>query len=159
VAQLGSTTTPGSTTSQTGSEQQSALAWAHCMRSSGVQDLPDPTGSNVKIPTAQQLGVSSSQLQTAESTCRHLLANGGSGPNPAQLEQEMDSMRTFADCLRSHGIANWPDPTVGPQGRPEFKLVGARGIPDPSSPQLQNAIHDCGHLVPTAVGGIPVSSP
>jgi hypothetical protein len=37
----------------------------------------------------------------------------------------------FAQCMRTHGVPDWPDPTVGAKGRPVFDLSGA-GI-DPQS--------------------------
>src|ERR1700729_669715 len=46
----------------------SAVAYSHCMRSPGGPNYPDP-GSDGALPKgdAQQFGVSSSQLQAAES--------------------------------------------------------------------------------------------
>ncbi len=163
VAQLGTTATQTSTSSPNGSaastQQNGALAWAQCMRSSGVPNLSDPTSNKIKIPSAQQLGVGSSQLQTAENACRHLLpASANELPTGAQMQQSLSGMRRFAQCMRTHGLANWPDPTIGSQGRPSFKLVGIPGL-DSSSPQTQNAVRECGHLVPKSLGGIPISSP
>jgi len=166
VAQLGSTA-PQSSSSSTGSggssnaggsQTSQLLAFAQCMRSNGVPNFPDPTSSD-KFPGAQQLGVSNSQYQAAMSACRHLLPNGGNAPNQAEVQQELTALRSFSQCMRLHGVPNWPDPTVGSDGNPGFNLVGIHGIPDQNSPQLQNAIHECGHLVPHALGGIRVRSP
>jgi hypothetical protein len=129
------------------------------MRSNGVPNLPDPTGNKIKIPSAQQLGVGSSQLQAAEDACQHLLPAGANEvPTGAQLQQALSGMRRFAQCMRTHGVPNWPDPTIGSEGRPSFNLVGIKGL-DSSSPQTQNAIHECGHLVPKSLGGIRISGP
>ena len=83
----GSTTTTSTTASSSahGSTGATALlAYSSCVRSHGVPNFPDPT-SNEGIPkeTAQQLGVSQSQLQAAQSDCTHLLPAGGtlSGTN------------------------------------------------------------------------------
>jgi hypothetical protein len=134
-----------------------ALAWSHCMRSHGVLDLHDQT-SNIKIPTAQQLGVSSSVLQGAETGCRQLLPNGGQPPSQAEREQQLSGMRRFAECMRAHGVPDWPDPTIGPGGKPRFDLLDLQPPLDPDSPQAQRATRECGHLVPRAVGGIPVEA-
>jgi len=64
------------------------------------------------------------------SACRHLLPNGGNVPDQAALQQDLTALRGFAQCMRSHGVPNWPDPTTGPDGNPDFNLVGIRGIPD-----------------------------
>src|SRR5215475_2444769 len=52
-----------------GSTSSPLLAFSRCMRSNGVPHFPDPdpSSSNEKFPTAQQLGVGNSQLQAAES--------------------------------------------------------------------------------------------
>ena len=113
--------------------------------------------TNAKFPDAQQLRVSSSHYQAAEGACAHLLPNAGQA-TPAASAQILSKMVRFSQCMRSHGVPNWPDPTSGPDGTPGFNLVGIDGIPEQSSPQFQNAIHGCGHLVPHALGGIRVRS-
>src|SRR5712664_1148747 len=100
----------------------SAVAYSHCVRSHGVPNYPDP-GSDGALPKgdAQQFGVSSSQLQSAESDCRNLYpANDGAiqqcettGDCPqAVVQQALNIMREYAQCLRSHGVPHWPDPTL-----------------------------------------------
>jgi hypothetical protein len=113
----------------------SAVAYSDCMRSHGVPNYPDP-GSDGALPkgNAQQFGVSSSQLQMAESDCQHLYpANDGAiqqcettGDCPqAVVQQALNIMREYAQCLRSHGVARWPDPTLDSQGRPFFDVSAA----------------------------------
>ncbi len=132
------------------------------MRSNGVPRYPDPSSSN-ELPngltkvSVQQLGVSSSQFQVAERACAHLLPNGGQ-TTPAASAQLLSKTVRFSQCMRSHGVPNWPDPIIGPDGSPSFNLIGLRGIPDQGSPQFQSAVHACGHLVPHALGGIRVRS-
>jgi len=130
------------------------------MRSNGVPRYPDPSSSN-ELPngltkvSVQQLGVSTPQFQLAERACAHLPPNGGQ-TTPAASAQLSTKMVRFSQCMRSNGVPNWPDPIIGADGSPGFNLVGLHGIPDQSSTQLQNAIHECGHLVPHALGGIRV---
>ena len=153
---------PSSTTSEASAPHSTPLAYSRCMRANGVPRYPDPSSNN-ELPngltkvSVQQLGVSSSQVQVAERACAHLLPNGGR-TTPAASAQLLSKMVRFSQCVRSHGVANWPDPILGPDGSPGFNLVGIDGIPDQSSPQFQNAIHECGHLVPHALGGIRVRS-
>jgi hypothetical protein len=69
-------------------------------------------------------------------------------------------MRTFSQCVRSHGVPNWPDPIADSDGRPVFDL-GAHGITrsEYHSPQLQTKMAECQHLLPSALGGTPVGGP
>lgn len=145
VAQLGATTTllgatttlssPSSTTQHGG-----VVAFARCMRTHGVSNWPDPTSSGVfqksKL-TLQQLGISGSRLQAAQSACRQLLPNGGV-PTQAQLRQARVQALRFSRCIRSHGLPNFPDP--GSDGRiPDPASVGI----DQGSPGFQSANTAC----------------
>ena len=133
VAHLGSTTT-----------QSGGLAFARCMRSHGVANYPDPTsGGGLVKETLQQLGVSSSRFQSASSDCNHLLPNGGTGRNPAQVQQVRAQALQFSQCVRNHGVPSFPDP--GSDGR----------IPDPAgvginqgSPKFEAANQACGKYRP-----------
>ena len=119
--------------------------------------------------SAQQLGVSSSQLQAAQTACQHLFPNNGgsggvltkdsigqceeTGDCPQALVQAaMTAVRTFARCMRSHGVPNWPDPTIDSEGRPGFDLLHVQGF-DPNSSQTSNIMQECYHVMP---GGVPV---
>jgi hypothetical protein len=138
---------------------QKALAYSRCMRAHGLPSFPDP-GSGGTIPkvTAQQLGVGASQLQAAQNQCRSLLPNGGGGPTQTQRQQWMSGMRRFAQCMRSHGLSNWPDPVLDAGGNPEFYLNGKI---DQNSPQVSSKIHGCLHWLPSyAISpGSPVACP
>lgn len=135
------------------------LTFSRCMRSNGLPSFPDPLPGQVtaKFPNAQDLGVSTSVYQTAQDTCQHLLPNGGSAPNQTELQQELSGMRSFSQCMRSRGVPNWPDPTVDSQGRPVFDL-GRAGISRSTarSARLTATMHDCGHLMPSSLPGIPI---
>jgi hypothetical protein len=141
----------------------SAVAYSACMRSHGVPKFPDPPSSG-QIPktSAQLLGVSSSQLRATQRACQHLLpSTSGSlqqqaqqcvlaGDCPAAVVQQMlTSGRRFAVCMRSHGVLNWPDPTIDTgahQGVPFFNL-SKEGIDD-HSPQISRKMNECGRLTP-----------
>jgi hypothetical protein len=125
VARLSSTTITSGTAASSppvSAQQADALAFSRCMRSHGLPSFPDPSSSGT-IPkvTLEQLGVSSSRFQVAQSACRNLLPNGGSGPTPAQLQQDRAQALRFSACMRTHGVPNFPDP------------AGSGRIPDPSS--------------------------
>jgi len=150
----GSANVPAATAPQDG-----ALALSRCMRAHGVLNFPDPNSSGAfpKI-SAQQLGVSSTIFQTAQTECRYLLPNGGSGPSQTQVRQILNGMLKFAQCMRSHGVSNWPDPVVDAGGNPEFYLDGRV---DQDSPQIQSKIHGCLHWIPAEAisPGNPIACP
>jgi hypothetical protein len=148
----GSPTTQTSTSSNppaASAQQNGAVAYARCVRSNGVPNWPDPESNGTfdksKL-TAERLGVSSSRLQSAQNACRHLLPNGGSGPNAAQVQQMKTQGFEFARCVRSHGVPNFPDPDSS--GRiPDPASVGI----DQGSPKFEAANQACGKYRPPYV--------
>jgi hypothetical protein len=136
---------------------QSAVAYSQCMRANGVPKYPDP-GSGGQIPKggAQAFDVSASVFQAAQRTCEHLLPTGGSFDQqahdcisagacpPALVQQMLTDDRKFAQCMRSHGVPNWPDPTLDPNGAPVFR-VSAAGITHTQThtPPMENTITAC----------------
>jgi hypothetical protein len=154
-----SSTGTGGSSNAGGSANSQLLAFAHCVRSLGVPNFPDPRpgASNAKFPGAQQLGVSSSRYQAAENDCERLLPAGVGDQFPsAEIPLLLSGMREFSQCVRAHGVPNWPDPTVDSSGHPGFNLVGIQGL-NSDSPQVQAVLNQCQHLIPPQVGGIPVS--
>jgi hypothetical protein len=165
-----STGSRGSPNAGGSASSPSAVAYSACIRSHGVPDFPDPTsGGGIPKGGAQQFGVSSSQLQAAQTACQHLYPNnGGSGGvltkdslgqceetgdcPQALVQQAMTALRTYARCMRSHGVPNWPDPTIDSEGRPGVNLVAITGT-NWNSPQISNKMQECYHVMP---GGVPV---
>ena len=154
----GSPPATGSSSSSSGSANSKLVAYSQCMRSHGLPTFPDPAGGVPPKVTAQGLGVSSAQLQAAQGACQHLLpATGGSltasslrqcylaGVCPqALVQQAMTAGREFAQCMRSHGAPDWPDPTIDSQGRPLFNI----NVPRPPPPQITTAGDECTRLDP-----------
>jgi hypothetical protein len=130
------------------------------MRSHGVSKLPDPNNSGA-IPkvSLQQLGVSRSLFQAAQTACQHLLPNGGQS-SQAQDQQVMNALWRFARCVRSHGVSNWPDPLAesdpGQPGTPGFPR-SMQGV-NQNAPQVKDAMNKCQRLLASlgyASGGYP----
>jgi hypothetical protein len=119
----------GGSANSPSANSQKALAFSRCVRARGVPNWPDPgSGGGIVKETAQQLGVSNSQLQAALNACQHLLPDTGNiDDNPAALHQWWSQMLHFARCMHSHGVPNWPDPSPYPQDpvRPTFNLHAA----------------------------------
>lgn len=105
-------------------------------------NFPDPSGNGQAVVKAdpQQLGVSTAQYDSASQACLHLLPNTGSTQEQEQetqcamagtcsqavVQQWMSGLRTLAQCLRTHGVPNWPDPILrtapghGPDALPHY---------------------------------------
>lgn len=135
-----------------GSHYQQAVKYSQCMRSHGVPNFPDPNSdgsitlnSNVKNGQVQGNGINqdSPQFQSAEKTCTKLVGNGGA-PTAAQLQQALAEALAFSQCMRTHGIPKWPDPTVKNGKLQGFDLNGTHI--DPQSPQFQSALTTCQKL-------------
>jgi hypothetical protein len=69
-------------------------------------------------------------------------SSSGGRPTQVQLQRELQDAVRFADCMRSHGVPNFPDPTTSPHA---FK--SALGT---NSPAVQSAAAACRHLLPRA---------
>jgi hypothetical protein len=151
------------------SSPPSVVAYSACIRSHGVPTFPDP-GSGGALPKgdAQNFGVSSSQLQAAERACQSLLATTrtfdqqfsqcvSSGDCPqALVQQAMTLMRSFAQCMRSDGEPNFPDPTIGAGGAPFFNASGA-GLSNQyaHSAEFRSKVNECSSRVGGSTG-VPV---
>jgi hypothetical protein len=121
------------------------------MRSHGVTNFPDPNSSGVWPKSQVEVAAGSTRFQAATQACGHLLPDGGPGvsPSPAVVQQIQSDMAKFARCMRSHGVTNWPDPTLD-RGRAVFDPEAA-GI-DANSPQINAKVHECERVFPASVG-------
>jgi hypothetical protein len=127
-----------------GSAGSQQLAFAQCMRTHGVATFPDPDASGAfnKV-TLSQLATGNPRFPTAQNSCMHLLPNAGSVPNQAQVQQTAAQALSFSECVRAHGVTNFPDPDS--TGRiPDPASVGI----DQGSPQFQAANQACGRYRP-----------
>jgi hypothetical protein len=104
---------PTASGSASGSASASAgsgeVAFANCVRQHGV-NIPDPS-PDIPWPPSQ---VTNSQAWVAAAeACSHLLPPSAAGiaPQPPSAQQ-LEALRTFAVCMRAHGIdMGDPDPT------------------------------------------------
>lgn len=119
-------------------DPQQALAYARCMRDSGVSDFPDPD------PDGRFRGLShehqdNPKFRAAQEKCRDL-APGGEHENigdPAFVEQ----MREFSQCMRDNGLPDFPDPDA------DGRLRGV-GHEQQDTPQYRAAFEACRQKLP-----------
>jgi hypothetical protein len=141
-----------STTSARTSTQPALAVYARCMRSHGVPGFPDPDSSG-GIPKAQVVAASRGNVnafKAASTACSHLLPNGSLGP-PETEEQRRTRLAdelSFARCMRSHGVARFPDPTA--QGELTIEMVQSAGI-DVRSSAVLRVVEAC---LPASHGGL-----
>jgi hypothetical protein len=162
---------PSQSAAQRHAQTVAALAFARCLRSHGFPNFPDPTSSGqLTHEMLANAGIDLHQpalLQAADacvSVTHGVLtkaavarfageqvppsaSSSAGAPTQAQIKQGQQDAVRFAQCVRSHGVPNFPDPT-SPR---EFKLYIASSE---GSPAFQSAETACRPVLP---GGGPPS--
>jgi hypothetical protein len=120
---------------------------AQCMRSHGVPNFPDPrlgTGgwsigatAGSSTLTVDGTTFTGPAFESAVKTCK--LFGGGSGPPPVTAAQKRKAV-AFAECMRKHGVPNYPDPTFPAGGG--IAQSGGAGM-NRRSPSFQAAVAVC----------------
>jgi hypothetical protein len=119
---------------------QQALAFAHCMRSHGVPNFPDPDSSGGIVIKKMLLEASYRASRSARDACAHLLPKYGLVMmTPAQEEQHQRQQLAMAACMRRHGFPDFPDDWSGNVGQLQSAHI------DPGSPQLNAELTKCGY--------------
>jgi len=92
-----------------GSSRADPLKYSQCMRAHGVTKFPDP-GPNGELRIAAGPGTgldpSSATFRAAQQACKSLEPT----PPAADRKKMYDALLKFAQCMRQHGIAKFPDP-------------------------------------------------
>jgi hypothetical protein len=138
----------------TGASQSASLVrYSECMRSHGVTGFPDPSttqgpnamgidGFNFNLPAGMNL--QTPVAESAQKVCSGLIAgSGGHPPNPAFMARARRAALAHAQCMREHGVPNFPDPTFSADGGGVTISSGGRGGIDPRSPAFQQAQRAC----------------
>ena len=104
----------GGAPSRSGSGGGSFLAYAECMRSNGVPNFPDPGGGGGGIELdGTNLNPASPAFKAAQVICKQKLPGGGPpSANPAETASRKAQLLAIAECMRAHGVSNFPDPTT-----------------------------------------------
>jgi hypothetical protein len=130
------------------------------MRQHGV-NMPDPVLDNNGMPTngvsvTAGGGPRAAGVQAADA-CRSQLqaamkASGKSGTAPSPADQA--KAEKFAQCMRAHGLRDFPDPQTGGQGGIKIQGGGPGSSSDlnPDSPLFQRAQKACASLLPGKAG-------
>jgi len=158
LAACGSSNT---STTSAASFQSQGIAYSKCMRSHGVPNFPDPGGRNgggIQIQASAESGsgqtltvngvpISAPAFQSASQACQKLMPKPKATPGGLALAKKNGVK--FAECMRSHGVPNFPDPQIqsGPGGGVGVRIGGPGSGIDPRSPAFQSAQKTCGKLL------------
>ena len=80
-------------------------------------------------------------------------ASVANGPPPGASGKAGADAEKFVACMRSHGVANFPDPVIGP-GQVSLHLTPSVA----SSPHFNSAQTACQHLLPGKPGPVQFSA-
>ncbi|WP_433465432.1 hypothetical protein [Spirillospora sp. CA-128828] len=131
----------GSSGAKANASTDQGVKHAQCMRENGLPGYPDPgqdSGEKPNLPDRD-----SPEFKKAEQACQSLEPpeNRPGTPENAELQRKM---LKWAQCMRTNGVPNFPDPQNGKI------LIKPRGSIDGNSPQFKKAVQACRSL---EVGG------
>jgi hypothetical protein len=104
--------------------------------------------------------VSAPAFRAATDKCQSKLPKGAA-VSAAQISVIKKNALKMADCMRSHGVPNFPDPQirVGPGGHGIEQSIGSPGSGlNPNSPAFQHAQSVC-MPAPGQRGGFAIGGP
>jgi hypothetical protein len=137
-------------TAGTSTTRAKAVKFAECMRANGVSAFPDPDPSGAltidAVANGAALNTSSAAFKRALSACKHLEPAGFTGNQRSPQEQK--AALAFAQCIRDHGVRDFPDPAK------TDPLVDTNRIPSAATPGgltlLDAAMRKCGQYAAAA---------
>jgi hypothetical protein len=156
------TTTVGSAANQgmptlTPAQRADQLAYSRCMRAHGVSDFPDPDSQGRILIQGAASGVDpkSPTYQNAQKACQSKQPK----PTAAQQAQAQAQALRVAQCMRAHGIKDFPDPPAGSGGRLSIRLNNTPGSDlNPNNPLFQRAQAKCMPNAPKLPGSHQTSN-
>ena len=120
----------GTGANNTASSAQTGVRFAECMRSNGVGKFPDPGASGKltidAIANGSSVDPNTPAFKQAISACKKLEPAGFTGSK--RTSQQQDAALKFAQCIRSNGVQDFPDPI------PNGPLVDTGRIPSSNQP-------------------------
>ncbi len=126
------------------------VALAVCVRKHGFPSFPDPNAQGVWSLNGNGAW-QTPQFRKAELTCAELLQiKNAMPPSAAQQAAQAAQLLKYSECMRSHGVPKFPDPSG------DNLSVSVSQI-DPNSPIVKRASNRCSHLA--AGGGVALATP
>jgi hypothetical protein len=125
----------------TATPRKKAVKFAECMRENGYPDFPDPKASG-EFPSFG-ISVSPEVWIKALRACKELQPPGSFSAHLSP--EQLSAARKFAQCIREHGVKDFPDPV---NGQP---IIDTTIIPSANRPGgmaiLNAATRKCGHVL------------
>lgn len=132
------------------------VAYSECMRAHGIPDFPDPNangGITIHSAPGSDLNPDSPAFQSAQNACKSLQPV----PSAAQEQQAHANLLKYSQCMRTHGVPDFPDPTIS-GGHVSLSIRAKPGSDlSPNSPAFQAAQKTCQSLAP-GIPGIPAGT-
>jgi hypothetical protein len=129
----------------TATPREKAVKFAACMRENGYPDFPDPQASG-EFPSFG-ISVSPAVWVKALRACKELRPPGSFSAHMSH--KELSAALKFAQCIRAHGVKDFPDPV---QDEP---IIDTTKIPSANRPGgmsiLNAATRKCGDLIASAI--------
>ena len=91
-------------------KKAAGIQFSDCMRSHGVPNFPDP-GAGGGIQIGSGINPASPAFQSAQRDCANVLPFGGKLGGAASESFKIRLLH-LAQCMRSHGLKTFPDPTA-----------------------------------------------
>jgi hypothetical protein len=97
---------------------------------------------------AAACGSSSKVASVSSSSAGSVVKAASAAGTPAAQAQLESEYLSFARCMRSHGVSDFPDPITGSGGHPGFSLQGGSDSDlNSKSPAFQRGIGVCQHIL------------
>jgi hypothetical protein len=120
---------------------QDMLRFASCLRSHGVEGLPNPVDAPAEFKHSFN---NTPTFTAANAACGHLLpGQQNQDQGPAHTHQQEAAMLAFARCIRGHGLTHFPDPTS--TGSVTHQMLAQAGI-DLHQPAVVQDADACVHV-------------
>lgn len=134
---------------------EAGLKFAKCMRAHGVTDFPDPS-SGGGIQLAAGIDPASPSFQAAQKACGKDLPGGPFRGHASAAQKKR--MLQMSECMRAHGLANFPDPVSSP---PQLGSGGGFGFGSPGAFLAipQSMVNAPGFKQAAAACGLPGAPP
>ena len=136
--------------------EDALLEYAQCMRGEGI-DFPDPRtngdglvimGGGARDGDGPPSEAEMDEMDAANETCQPILdavEREMPRPDPEQEAEMRDEALAFSECMRDHGVEDFPDPQFDEDGGMQMRVGGPDGGGiDPSDPDFQEAQEACG---------------
>jgi hypothetical protein len=150
ISACGSSASAANGSDNTAANADKGVKFAECMRTNGISDFPDPSGTGSLtldgVANGSSLNTSTPAFAQALTACKDLEPAGFTGSK--RTPQQQAAALTFARCIRANGVSDFPDPTAN------APLVDTNRIPSAAAPggmsALRAAMQKCSDVAAAA---------